>query len=377
MAVVLAPAIGPTLGGWITDNYDWRWIFFINLPVGIISLLLTHRMIEDPPHLIEEKKRAWARGLSIDYIGLGPIALGLGTLQVVLDKGQEDDWFASTFITWFAIIAIISLIAFAIWEWLRKDPIVDVRMLGRRTFGIANVLMFTVGVVLYGTTVLLPQFTQTLLGYTAERAGMALSPGGFAIIVVMPLVGRLTSRIDGRKLIAYGLAVSGLALYHMTTLDLNVDFRTVMLDRVYQALGLAFLFIPINTMSYVGVAPEDNNQVSGIINLFRNLGGSVGISIVSTLIARCAQIHQDTLSLHTNNYRSAFTSTVNGLANAYIDSGSSPADAAHHGLAKFYMSMQSQASMLAYLDTLWLLAMACFAIIPLVFWPTDEEESAR
>ncbi len=156
MAVVLAPAIGPTLGGWITDNYNWRWIFFINLPVGIISLLLTHRMIEDPPHLVEEKQRAWARGLSIDYIGLGLIALGLGTLQVVLDKGQEDDWFASTFITWFAIIAAISLIAFAIWEWFRKDPIVDVLMLGRRTFGIANVLMFTVGVVLYGTTVLLP-----------------------------------------------------------------------------------------------------------------------------------------------------------------------------------------------------------------------------
>ncbi len=196
---------------------------------------------------------------------------------------------------------------------------------------------------------------------------MALSPGGFAIIVVMPLVGRLTSRVDGRKLIAFGLAISGLALYHMTTLDLNVDFRTVMLDRVYQALGLAFLFIPINTMSYVGVAPEDNNQVSGIINLFRNLGGSVGISIVSTLIARRAQIHQDTLSLHTNNYHSAFTSAVNGLGNSFVRSGSSPADAAHHGLAQFYASMQSQASMLAYLDTLWLLAMACFAIVPLVF----------
>src|SRR5271170_336033 len=201
MAVVLAPAIGPTLGGWITDNFDWRWIFFINIPVGIISLLLTNRLISDPPYMKEAKRT----GFKIDYIGLGLLALGLGTLQVVLDKGQRDDWFGSNFIIIMTVICIVSLIAVIIWEWHHKDPIIDLHLLRIRSFGIGNMLMFMVGFALLSSTVLLPQFAQELLGYTAQRAGLALMPGGIAIILCMPLVGFLLGHTDARRLLLFGL----------------------------------------------------------------------------------------------------------------------------------------------------------------------------
>src|SRR5882757_3908522 len=246
LAVVLAPAIGPTLGGWITDNFTWRWIFLLNIPVGILSLMLTSRLIQDPPHM-KRKKLSETR---IDYIGLGFVALGLGTLQVVLDKGQREDWFESHFILILSLICAASLIFVVIWEWKHKDPIIDLHLFRDRTFGISNLLMFMLGFALLGSTLLLPLFMQTLLGYSAEQSGLALMPGGFTIMLLLPLVGFLLSRYSPRWLLVFGLVVLSGSLFHMAGFDLAIDFRTAAIARMFQAAGMAFLFVPINTAAY-------------------------------------------------------------------------------------------------------------------------------
>src|SRR6204780_2442201 len=282
MAVVLAPAIGPTLGGWITDNFNWRWIFFINIPVGIISLILTNMLISDPPYMKQQKRT----GFRIDYIGLGLLALGLGAMQVVLDKGQRDDWFGSNFIIVMTVICVVSLIAVGIWEWFHKDPIIDLHLFKDRSFAVGNMLMFMVGFALMSSTVLLPLFMQTVMGYTAEQAGLALMPGGFAILVAMPVVGFLLGRYDARRLLLFGMAMLSFALFHMTRFDTAIDFRTVATARIFQAVGLAFLFVPINTAAYAFIPKNKSNAASGLINLARNIGGSIGISLVTTMLAR-------------------------------------------------------------------------------------------
>ena len=290
MAVVLAPAIGPTLGGWITDNYSWRWIFYLNVPVGAISLYLTNRIVEDPPYMESERKKMLRN--AIDYVGLGLIAVGIGCLQVVLDKGQEEDWFASRMIVTLITVSAITLIWFVVNEWKHSNPILDVQLLRRRNFATATLMMFVLGTVLFGTTVLIPQFLQLLMGYTAESAGKALSLGAVVLIFMMPIVGQMVSRVDPRYMIMGGFLATSAALYHMTTINLQIDFHTAAMYRVYQTLGLAFIFIPINTLAYVGVPQNKSNQVSGITNLARNLGGSVGISMLSTFLLRLQQQHQ-------------------------------------------------------------------------------------
>jgi DHA2 family multidrug resistance protein len=290
MAVVLAPAIGPTLGGWVTDNFSWRWIFYINVPFGILSLFLTNFMVTDPPHMARAKERS--KHSPIDFTGIVLVATGLGALQVVLDKGQREDWFASSFITAFSIIAAVALIVFVYWEWNHKHPIMNLCLLKNSSFAVACALMLTLGIALFGTTVLIPLFLQTQMGYTAQKAGEVLSPGGFAILLLMPLVGFLVSRVDARFLIGIGFLSTGLALFHMTNPNLGIDYRTAALWRIYQAAGIAFLFVPINTISYTGMPPQASNQISGLVNLMRNMGGSIGISAATTLIARHQQIHQ-------------------------------------------------------------------------------------
>ncbi|HZU85474.1 MAG TPA: DHA2 family efflux MFS transporter permease subunit, partial [Polyangiaceae bacterium] len=270
MAVVLAPAIGPTLGGFITDNFSWRWVFFINVPVGIASLTLSSRVVTDPPHL----RAARERHAGIDWLGLVLITTGLGSLEVVLDKGQESDWFHSSFITGFTAVAVVSLVSFVLWEWNADNPIVELRMFRRRSFAVANAMMLMLGVALFGSTLLLPQYLQVLMGYTAEQSGMALSPGGLVVIALLPLVGRLVSRVDTRLLVAFGFAVLSGSLFYMSrTINLQMDFATAVQLRALQAVGMAFLFVPIQTISYAGVPPQKNNQVSGILNLSRNMGG--------------------------------------------------------------------------------------------------------
>jgi MFS transporter, DHA2 family, multidrug resistance protein len=363
VAVVMAPAIGPTLGGWITDNYTWRWIFFINIPVGILSLLLTSRLITDPPDM---KRRKFSE-TKIDYIGLGFVALGLGTLQIVLDKGQRDDWFESNFILTLAIIAATSLVFVIWWEWRHKDPIIDLHLFRDRTFGSANSLMFMLGFALLGSTLLLPLFMQTILGYTAQQSGLALMPGGFTIMVLMPLVGFLLSKYDARWLLVFGLCLLSFSLFHMTNFDLDIDFRTVTIARMFQAAGLAFLFVPINTAAYAYLPRSKNNAASGLMNLARNIGGSVGISVVTTMLDRRAQVHQNFLVSHVNNGSLRFQQTLQGIAASLQARGMDPAGALQQAYARLQALILRQATMLAYIDCFRLLGVAILCMVPLVF----------
>ncbi len=362
-AVVLAPAIGPTLGGYITDNFNWRWIFFINIPVALVSLFLTHRLVEDPPWLKRVKEKKW----NVDFVGLGLIALGLGSLQVVLDKGQREDWFGSQFIVIFSVLAGIGILGTIIWEYFQPDPIVDIKLFANRTFAISCGMMFMLGLALFGSTVLIPQLLQSLLGYTAAQAGMVLSPGGVVVLICMPVVGIMVSKLDARYLIAFGFATTALALYHMTSLDLQISFGEAIKYRAYQAIGLAFLFVPINTMSYVGVPREKNNAVSGMTNLFRNVGGSVGISLVETMLSRRSQFHENRLSANFSTYSEQFRSAVQGLSQAFIGRGTSAADSTQQAYGQMYRLLGQQASALAYIDTIWIFAGVCLVMVPIAF----------
>jgi MFS transporter, DHA2 family, multidrug resistance protein len=365
IAVVMAPAIGPTLGGYITDNFTWRWIFFINIPVGILSLVLTSRLIQDPPYF----KRRKLRETHIDYTGLGFVALGLGALQVVLDKGQRDDWFSSNLIVTLSIIAAAALIFVVFWEWHQKDPIIDLHLFRERSFAISNFLMFMLGFALLGSTLLLPLFMQTMLGYTAQRSGLALMPGGFTIMLCMPIVGFLLSRYSPRYLMMFGLTMLSFSLFHMTSFDLGIDFKTVAMARVFQAMGLAFLFVPINTAAYSSLPRDKNNAASGLMNLARNIGGSVGISFVTTGLARRAQIHQSRLSENFSLANPSFRSMVQGFSNTFSGSGpgSGPGTAQQHAYAMIQNNAISQATMLAYIDNFWILGIVIACLIPFVF----------
>ena len=363
MAVVTAPAIGPTLGGWITDNFSWRWIFFINIPVGILSILLTSRLIQDPPYFRRRKRSE----THIDYIGLGFVALGLGTLQVVLDKGQREDWFESNFILILSVIAALSLIFVIYWEWKQKDPIIDLHLFSDRTFGISNLLMFMLGFALLGSTLLLPLFSQTLLGYTAQQAGLALMPGGFAIILLLPLVGFLLSRYTPRWLLMFGLIVLSYSLFHMTKFNLQIDFRTVAEARVLQAVGMAFLFVPINTAAYAFLPRDKNNAASGLMNLARNIGGSVGISVVTTMLDRRTQKHLSDLAGNLSASNLSLQATLQGAARAMQAHGASAAEASQRAYALVQGTVQRQAVMLSYIDCFWFLGVSILCMIPAVF----------
>jgi DHA2 family multidrug resistance protein len=367
IAVVTAPAIGPTLGGWITENHGWRWIFFINIPVGIVSLLLTSQLVSDPPYLARQMKKLRDK-LNIDYIGIGLLALGLGSLQVVLDKGEREDWFSSTFITGFTIVAVISLVIVAFWEYWHKDPVVEVRLLAERNFMMANVMMMMLGFVLLGSTVLIPLYLQTLMGYTATDAGLALSPGGFLIMLMMPFIGLLLSKVEARWLILTGLTITALALFHMTSFNLNVDFRTVVLARMFQAAGLAFLFVPINTAAFSYVPQEKNNKASAIINLSRNIGGSFGISLVTTMLARRTQYHQSVLASHTSPFDNAYQSFIQNTGQLFRSHGANAAQAASQANDLLSKTILRQATMLAFIDNFWLVGVCVICVMPLVFF---------
>lgn len=331
MAVVVAPRLGPTLGGWITDNYNWHWIFFINLPVGLLSLFLTHRLVEDPPWL-EEESRA---GIRIDYIGLALIVIGVACFQFVLDKGQEDDWFSSPLITTMCSIGVPILVCFFLWEWYHEDPIVDVRLLRNRNFGTAVFFSFVLGMVLFGSTVLIPEFLQSSLGYTAERAGWALSPGGLVLMLMMPIAGRLTAtKVDPRLLIALGFIGTSIGLHIMTTIYLQIDFGTMVLLRMIQVSALPFIFIPISTLNCVGVPREKNNQISGLSNFARNIGGSIGTSLLTTFLARQNQVQQRNLTAHTGHSDMNLQQLLNGLTATFLSQGYDTVTSTQKALAR-------------------------------------------
>jgi MFS transporter, DHA2 family, multidrug resistance protein len=366
MAVVLAPAIGPTIGGYITDNYNWRWIFYINVPISLISLYMTSRFVEDPPYLKEEQAKA-KRG-TIDYTGLGLVALGIGTLQMVLDKGQELDWFASHYILGGTFIASILLMVWVWWEWRHPHPIVDLRLLKSRNLSAAMMSMVLLGAVLYGTTTLLPEFLQTLIGYSAQQAGECMALGGFLMMLTMPMAGALSGKMDPRYLLVIGYASVSLGLYHMAThLSLDMDFGTAAMLRTYQVAGLAFIFIPSNVLCYAGVPREKNNQVASMMNFVRNIGGSAGIAIVSTMVTRATQRRQNYLSANMQYGNPRFRGMLEGLSATLHSQGVSAADATHQAYGRMAMMMQQQASALAFRDVVSILAVVVMCLIPLAF----------
>jgi MFS transporter, DHA2 family, multidrug resistance protein len=352
ITTICAPAIGPTLGGWITDNYSWRWIFYINVPVGIVALLLVYQLVEDPPYI----SRLKARLSGFDFIGFSLLTLGVGALQIVLDKGQEDDWFGSRFITTLIVIAAVGLVSLVIWEWFQKQPIVDVRLFKNFNVATTNLMFLMLGAALFSSTVLMPQLLQTLMGYTAQKAGMVLSAGALVVLVVLPMVGRLTTRFQARHIIAFGWIGLAVAMYISSKqVDLLMSFRSATLLRVWQYIPVAFLFVPLTLAGYVGLAPEKTNAAAGLMNFFRNMGQSVGTSAVTTLIARRSQYHQSVLAEYTASGR--FHSSITALATRLTRAGVSAHTAHQQALGRLYVLVQSQAAVLSYVDIYWLLAM--------------------
>jgi MFS transporter, DHA2 family, multidrug resistance protein len=364
ITAVVAPTIGPVLGGWITYNYSWRWIFFINLPVGLLALFLVFRLIEDPPYL----KTARHAGVKVDYVGIALLVLGIGALQIMLDRGQQDDWFQSPFILALGVIAGVGLVSLVIWEWFAPRPIIDVRLYKSLNFLGANVMMFLVGVVIFSSLVMVPQFLQTLLGYTAELAGLVLSLGAILLLMEMPIVGELTSKVQARHLIAFGWAAMTVAMFYSTThFGLFLDFWSATRIRVAQVAGIGFLFVPITLAAYVGLPQEKSNMVSGLINFMRNIGASVGTSMVTTIVARRSQFHQSVLVAHLTDGHSTFFGSVSGLTGELMRSGFSASDAHLRAQATLYRGLQEQAATLAYIDTFWVLGVAAAVMFVLSF----------
>jgi DHA2 family multidrug resistance protein len=352
ITTICAPAIGPTLGGWITDNYSWRWIFYINVPVGILALILVYQLVEDPPYITHLK----ARISGFDFIGFSLLTLGVGALQIVLDKGQEDDWFGSHFITTLVVIAGVGLVSLVVWEWFQKEPIVDVRLFKNFNVATTNLMFLMLGAALFSSTVLMPQLLQTLMGYTAQKAGMVLSAGALVVLVVLPMVGKLTTRFQARHIIAFGWIGLAAAMYVSSKqIDLLMSFRSATLLRVWQYIPVAFLFVPLTLAGYVGLAPEKTNAAAGLMNFFRNIGQSVGTSAVTTLIARRSQYHQSVLAEYTASGR--FHASITAMAMRLTRAGLSRHAARLQAVDRLYALVQAQAAVLSYVDIYWLLAM--------------------
>jgi DHA2 family multidrug resistance protein len=365
-AVVVAPTVGPTLGGAITDYASWHWIFFINIPMGLLSLFLVGAFVHEPKRETaknDPKRNPW----NFDFIGFILIALCLGALEVVLDEGQRSDWFQSNFIVLFAFISAIAALAFVPWELSRRSPVVNIRLLGTRQFGMCFVMMLVTGGVLFSSIQLLPQLVQEEFGYDATLAGLSLSPGGLMTMAMMPIAGYLTGKVQPKYLIALGLAIIGFSMWTLTGLSTNLSFFYAVWTRMFTAAGLPFLFIPITTASYAGLKGDDTNQAAGLINIARNLGGSVGLAMVQTSLQQREQFHQSRLVESAVPSNIAYQDALRQITIFLQSSGSSMADAMHRANAVVAQTIQKQATLLAYIDTFWLMAMVCLLAFPLAF----------
>jgi MFS transporter, DHA2 family, multidrug resistance protein len=379
--VILAPMLGPLLGGWITDQFSWHWIFLINVPVGILSLFLVHTMVDEPPLIVEERRRRWERGVHFDLPGAALIALSLGALEVMLDRGVQEDWFASPLIRGSALVAAACLIAFIAWELIERDPLLDMSLFRYRNFASATVIIMTIGVVLFGTTQFIPQMVQQVLGYTAEQAGLALTLGGIITLFSMPLAGILSSHVQPRVMMGIAFAVEALAMWNMTRFDTSVTFGGIALARMWQGAPIPFLFVPLISAAYVGLPGEKTNRASAMISVGRNIGGSVGISLVQALLARRQQFHQARLVAGLQPLNPVYAHGIQSLAHTLTARGAPPAAASRMAVGTLYQIVQRQASMMAFIDVFWALTLFIAVILPIVFLlrrtPLEREHSPQ
>ncbi|MGH9563240.1 MAG: DHA2 family efflux MFS transporter permease subunit, partial [Terracidiphilus sp.] len=364
MGVVVAPTIGPTLGGWITDSYSWRWIFFLNVPIGILSVLLTSFLISDPAYMI---RKTFKQGLKIDFLGIGLLTVGLGFLQIVLDKGERDDWFGSPFIVWLTVIAVFALIGLIAWELFTDHPVIDLRLLKDMNFSISTFMIFMLGIIFYGTTVLLPIMMQTLMGYTATQSGLVLFPGGLTVLLLMPLVGWMLNRTESRWLVGFGFAIAAVGLTQLAHLTLDVGQAAPVFDWIVSRAGMAFLWVPMNVMAFYFVPREKTNNATGLINLSRNIGGSIGISLVTTMLDRRAQFHQNRLVSNLRPGNPMYQTAMHRLTHIFTIHGLDPAGAVLQAQRLLYQQLQRQSTMLSFVDNFRLMAFLCVCVIPLMF----------
>jgi len=364
VAVVVAPVVGPTLGGWITDTYTWHWVFLINVPMGMLSLFLVGTLVKEPSGAEEEREKLLSKGLRVDYVGFLLVAIGLGSLEYVLDEGQRSDWFGSNMIVFFAVLSAVSLLALIPWELTREDPIVDLRLLGRRQFAACFLVMLATGAVLISTTQLLPQLLQSDLNYTAMLAGLALSPGGIATLLLMPVVGRLVSSVQPKYLIMFGATIVAFSMWHLTGLTGDITYGYAAMSRIFLALGLPFLFLPVTTASYDGVPPDKTNQASALINVARNIGGSMGVALAQTILAQRQQFHQSRLIEHAAPSDIGYQQTIETMTRFFQAQGSNASDAASQAVAWVGRTLQHQVDLLAYIDVFWTLAIIAVLMIP-------------
>jgi len=374
MGVVVAPIIGPTLGGWITDNYSWRWMFFINFPVGILALFMCQTFIEDPPYL--RVARGEGRKGSVDYIGFLFMALWLATLQIILDKGQRDDWFEATWIRYFAVISLVSMIAFVIWEFRARDPIVNLRILKNPNFAVGTAMMTLLGVVLYATVTLQPLFLQTLMGYTALDSGLALSPRGVGAIAALLFVGRIVGRIDNRILICFGFSVIGAVSFSFAGINLDITRADIGWPNVLMGFAMGCTFVPLTMSAMGGLSQQQMGNATGIFNLMRNIGGGIGISIVTTMLSRGAQTHQANLVRSLNETNPQFQHFMQG-ATAHFSQTMDPVQAKQTAVALLGATLDQQANLMAYIDNFRLLGILCLLCVPLALFLRRQRAVAK
>ena len=368
IVVIVAPILGPSLGGWITDNYSWHWVFLINGPIGILSLILVGIYVDEPPALVQRAKELRAGGLKVDFIGFFLAALFLGSLEVTLDRGQREDWFSSPMITSFAIMGALALICFIPWELTRKNPIVRIDLFKRANFAISNVFMLLVGLILLGTTQFIPQLLQEVLGYTSTQAGEALTMGGIATIVIMPVAGMLSGKVDARYLITIAMTIQAIALWHMSHLNTNMTFEDAALARMIQSVGLPLMFVPISAVAYVGLKPNENNQASALMNVSRNLGGTLGISFAQTMLVRQSQIHQSQYVETLNPLNPNYNQAIAGLTHSLMAQGLPQAAAGRAAGAVLYQTLLQQVAMLSYIDIFHVMMWMVIICLPLIIF---------
>jgi MFS transporter, DHA2 family, multidrug resistance protein len=365
VVVIIGPILGPSVGGWITDSYSWHWVFLINVPVGVLSLVLVTFFVDEPPALRRQRERILSRGLRVDFVGFGLIAVALGSLEVTLDRGQRLDWFSSPLITGFALASGLALFALIPWELSREEPILRLDLFTRRNFAIASLFMALMGVIVFGTTQFIPQLLQEVLSYTATNAGLALTMGGLATLFVMPVTGYLTGKVDPRYLIGFALAIQAFALWNMSTLNTSMSFHDAAVARLIQSVGLPFLFVPITNAAYVGLRPQDSNQASALLNVARNLGGTIGISFAQTMLAQRSQIHQaryvETLNPLNPNYRTG----INDIVHTLVNQGLPETQAMRAAANLVYRRLLQQAAMLSYIEIFHILMIVVICVVPL------------